>query len=90
MATIGGARALGLEKEIGSLEAGKRADMITVRLGSPHALPLHNVYSQMVYALKASDVGDVMINGRLVVDSRRVMTLDADRVAADAGRFRLK
>jgi hypothetical protein len=40
--------------------------------------------------LKASDVGDVMINGRLVVDSRRVMTLDADRVAADAGRFRLK
>jgi len=90
MATIGGARALGLDKEIGSLEVGKRADMITVRLSGPHAVPLYNVYSQVVYSLKGSDVQDVMINGRLVVDSRRVLTLDGDRVVAEAGRFRLK
>ncbi|MCC6857016.1 MAG: amidohydrolase family protein [Bryobacterales bacterium] len=90
MATIRGARALGLEKEIGSLEAGKQADLITVRLDRPHAVPLYNVYSQMVYALKGNDVGDVMIGGRLVVDAGRVLTLDADRIAAEARRFRLK
>ena len=61
------ARALGLEKEIGSLEAGKRADLITVRLDRPNAVPLYESYSQMVYALKGSDVRDVMVNGKLVV-----------------------
>ena len=53
MATIRGARALGMEKEIGSLETGKRADMIMVRIDRPHAVPLYDVVSQMVYALKA-------------------------------------
>ena len=56
MATIGGARVLGMEKEIGSLETGKRADLIVVRLDRPNAVPLYDVYSQMVYALKGSDV----------------------------------
>ena len=64
MATIRGARALGLEKEIGSLETGKRADLITVRLDRPNAVPLYDAISQMVYALKAEDVRDVMVNGR--------------------------
>ena len=63
MATIRGARALGMEKEIGSLEAGKRADMITVRIDRAHAVPLYDAVSQMVYALKGSDVRDVMVNG---------------------------
>ena len=56
MATIRGARALGLEKEIGSLEPGKRADLIAVRLDRPNAVPLYDAISQMVYALKGSDV----------------------------------
>ena len=56
MATIGGARAIGLDHEIGSLEAGKRADLILVRMDGPHQTPLYNVYSQLVYATKASDV----------------------------------
>ena len=64
MATIGGAKALGIDKEIGSLEPGKRADLISVRLDAPHAVPMYDVYSQLAYALKASDVTDVMVNGR--------------------------
>lgn len=90
MATIGGARALGMEKEIGSLEPGKRADLITVSLAAAHALPMYNAYSQIVYALKGCDVEDVMVNGRMVVRSRRVLTFDADRVLADVRRFRMQ
>ena len=84
MATMGGARALGLEREMGSLEPGKRADVITVRLDRPHAVPLYDVYSQMVYALKGSDVRDVMVNGRLVVRDAQPLTLDAKHVLAKA------
>jgi len=90
MATILGARALGMEKEIGSIEAGKRADMITVRLDQPHAAPLFEVVSQLVYALKASDVGDVMVNGRWVVRDRRALTLDAKLVLAKAEEYRVR
>jgi 5-methylthioadenosine/S-adenosylhomocysteine deaminase len=84
MATLLGARALGLEKETGSLETGKRADLITVRLDQPNAVPLYNVYSQVVYALKGCDVRDVMVNGRLVVRDRQALTLDARQVLAKA------
>ncbi len=87
MATIRGATALGMEKEIGSLESGKRADIITVRLDRANAVPLYDVYSQMVYALKASDVRDVMINGRLVVRDGRALTIDAGQVLAKAEEY---
>jgi 5-methylthioadenosine/S-adenosylhomocysteine deaminase len=80
MATMGGARALGMEREIGSLEAGKRADVIFVRLNQPHAIPVFDVISHLVYALKASDVSDVMIDGRFVVRDRHVLTLDVRQV----------
>ena len=53
-----------MEKLIGSLEKDKRADMITISLAAAHAVPMYNVYSQMVYALKGSDITDVMVNGR--------------------------
>jgi len=71
MATIRGARALGMEKEIGSIEAGKRADLITVRLDRANAQPLYDAVSQMVYALKGSDVRDVMVNGKWWCATRR-------------------
>ncbi len=54
-----------MESLIGSIEKGKRADVIMIRLDQPHAVPIYNVYSQLVYALKASDVADVMVNGRV-------------------------
>ena len=87
MATIGGARALGLEKEIGSLEAGKRADLITVRTDRPNGAPLYNPVSQMVYALKAEDVRDVMVNGRPVVRDGRSLTLNEAQILSKAAEY---
>jgi len=76
MATIMGARVAGLEREIGSLESGKRADLITLCLDRPHAVPMYNVYSQIVYALKASDVQDVVVNGKPIVRDGKSLTLN--------------
>ena len=90
MATIMGAQALGMSKEIGSLEAGKRADMISIRLDAPNAAPLYNVYSQLVYSLKASDVGEVMVNGRVIVRNRKMLTIDDKAVMAKAEEYRAK
>jgi 5-methylthioadenosine/S-adenosylhomocysteine deaminase len=90
MATIRGARALGMEKEIGSLEAGKRADAIMVRLDRPHAIPLYDPVSQMVYALKAGDVRDVIVNGKPVVRDGRILTLNPQLVLQKADEYRTK
>ncbi len=90
MATMGGARVLGMEKEIGSLEAGKRADMIVVRLDRPNAVPLYDPISQMVYALKAEDVRDVMVNGKPVVRDAKILTLDEAAILAKAAEYRAK
>jgi 5-methylthioadenosine/S-adenosylhomocysteine deaminase len=87
MATILGARALRLDRAIGSLEKNKRADMITIQIDAPHAVPMYNVYSQLVYALKASDVADVMVNGRPIVRDRKMLTLDAGAVIAKAAEY---
>ena len=90
MATIGGARVLGMEKEIGSLEPGKRADMITVRLDRPNAVPLYEPISQMVYALKADDVRDVMVNGKPVVRDARILTLNEAQILQKAAEYGVK
>jgi 5-methylthioadenosine/S-adenosylhomocysteine deaminase len=84
MATIGGARALGLDQEIGSLEAGKRADLIVVAMDSPHTTPSYDMVSHAVFAAKGSDVTDVMVNGRLVVEQRKPLTLDQAAVLGAA------
>jgi 5-methylthioadenosine/S-adenosylhomocysteine deaminase len=90
MATIRGARVLGLEKQIGSLEAGKRAELISVRLDAPNAVPLYDAISQMVYALKAEDVRDVMVNGKPVVRDARILTLDEAAILAKAAAYRVQ
>ena len=90
MATIRGARVLGMEKEIGSLEAGKRADMIVVRLDRPNAVPMYDAVSQMVYALKADDVRDVMVNGKPVVSDGRILTLNQAQILQKAEEYRAK
>jgi 5-methylthioadenosine/S-adenosylhomocysteine deaminase len=87
MATIDGARVTGLEKQIGSLEVGKRADLITVRLDRPHAVPMYNVYSQIVYALKGSDVQDVVVNGRLIVRDGHSLTLNESEILRKANEY---
>ena len=90
MATILGARVLGMEKEIGSLETGKRADLITIRLDRPNAVPMYDPVSQIVYALKASDVRDVMVNGRPVVRDAKILTLDEPLILEKAREYRAK
>jgi 5-methylthioadenosine/S-adenosylhomocysteine deaminase len=87
MATILGARALHMDQMIGSIEKGKRADVITVALTAPHAVPMYNVYSQLAYALQGSDVGDVMVNGKAIVRDRKMLTLDAAVVMAKAVEY---
>jgi 5-methylthioadenosine/S-adenosylhomocysteine deaminase len=84
MATIDGARALGLDAEIGSLEVGKRADVAVVDLNRLHTSPEADVVSSLVYAAGASDVRSVVIDGRLVMRDRELMTVDEADVVADA------
>lgn len=88
MATILGARALGLEASIGSIEAGKKADLVLLDASGAHAVPLYDVYSQIAYALKSSDVRDVMVNGRLIVRARRPLTLNPAAILAKAEEYR--
>ena len=91
MATIEGARALGLEEQIGSLEVGKRADLIVVAADGFHQQPQRpeeNPYSLLVYSTKASDVETVVIDGRVVVRDRRVLTLDEAEILARAADYR--
>jgi 5-methylthioadenosine/S-adenosylhomocysteine deaminase len=84
MATMGGARALGLEGEIGSLEVGKRADVITVDLGGAHVVPAADPYSAVVYACRSTDVRDVVVDGRIALRDRRLLTMDRGQILADA------
>jgi 5-methylthioadenosine/S-adenosylhomocysteine deaminase len=90
MATIGGARALHMEDMIGSIEVGKRADIVTVSLDGLHQTPFYNVYSHLVYATKASDVHSVMINGRHVMLNRGLLTLNENAIKRDANAYRSK
>lgn len=88
MATMGGARVLGLEAQIGSLEPGKRADFITISLAHANARPLYNVFSQVAYAAKAGDVEDVFINGKQIMAGRSVLTLDSEQIFRKAEEYR--
>jgi 5-methylthioadenosine/S-adenosylhomocysteine deaminase len=88
-ATIGGAKVLGLNKRIGSLETGKRADLIIIDLNSPHLVPLYNVYSQLVYATNGADVETVIIDGRIVMQDRKLLTLDEESVMQEARKLAL-
>jgi 5-methylthioadenosine/S-adenosylhomocysteine deaminase len=83
MATIDGARALGLEAITGSLEPGKRADLIVIDCRKPHLTPLYHPASHLVYAARGGDVDTVVINGRLVMEKRELRTLDLERITAD-------
>ncbi len=90
MATIGGARVLGLEKEIGSIEKGKRADVIIIDMQKPHLTPLYNPYSQIVYAVDGADVETVIIEGRIVMRDHKILTVDEDKIIQDAQALAMK
>ena len=92
LATIGGARVLGQQARIGSLEAGKRADLIIVGMSRARQTPLFDPVSQIVYASRGDDVETTVVNGKVLMRDRKVLTLDeaavltAARAAADLVR----
>ena len=92
LATHRGAQALGLGGKVGSLSPGMKADIIILDFNKPHLIPLYNEYSHLVYAVKGSDVETVLINGRIVMENRRLLTLDEvevmERVRRIASRIR--
>jgi 5-methylthioadenosine/S-adenosylhomocysteine deaminase len=87
MATIDGARALHMEKEIGSLEAGKKADLILISLDEPNAVPMYEIYAQIAYSLKGSDVDTVIIGGKIVMQDHLLLTVDERKVLEKAREY---
>ena len=90
MATIEGARALHMEKEIGSLEPGKKADFVILSLDAANAVPMYDVYSQIVYALKASDIETVVVAGKTLLKEGTLLTVDEHQAIARAREYRKK
>jgi 5-methylthioadenosine/S-adenosylhomocysteine deaminase len=80
MATINAAKAIGLDRRIGSLEKGKQADLVIIDTHQPHLVPLYNPVSQIVYSARGSDVRDVMVAGRMLVRDRVLTSLDQDDI----------
>jgi 5-methylthioadenosine/S-adenosylhomocysteine deaminase len=87
MATRWGAEVLGLGDRVGSLKKGKAADMIVIDLRKPHLTPIYNIYSHIVYAAAASDVETVMVNGRIVVNDRKLVTADESEILHKAQKW---
>jgi 5-methylthioadenosine/S-adenosylhomocysteine deaminase len=87
MATRWGAEVLGLGHAIGSIEQGKIADIIIMNLDKPHLTPLYNIYSHIVYAAMASDVEAVMVNGKMVINDRKLLTADETEILYKARKW---
>ena len=90
IATINGAKALGMDNKIGSLEIGKKADIITINLDKPHLTPIYNPYSHLVYAINSCDVDNVIINGKIVMQNGEVLGMDEEEALREACKFRKK
>ena len=87
MATMGGAKVLGAAESIGSIEPGKKADIIMLDMNQPHLTPLYHVPSHLAYAVRGSDVVHSVINGRLVMRDRKLLTMDEGEIMAKVNEF---
>ncbi len=87
MCTSEGARALGLEHICGSLEPGKQADIIVIDMNKPHLIPLYHPQSHLVYSVRGSDVVTSVINGKVVMENRHLLTIDLEKVMADVRKI---
>jgi len=88
MATIDGAKALHMEKAIGSLEPGKKADLVVISLDQPNAVPMYDIYAQLAYALKGSDVQTVVIAGGVVMRDRKLLTVNEEEAMVKAREYK--
>ena len=87
MATIGGAKVLGLQDEIGSIELNKKADAIIINFNQPHLTPVYNLYSHLVYAVKGSDVETVIIDGKIIMENQKMVTINEQEVMEEVRLF---
>jgi 5-methylthioadenosine/S-adenosylhomocysteine deaminase len=84
MATINGAKALLWDKEIGSIEIGKKADIVLMDMDKPHLYPLHNIVSSLAYSAQGSDVDTVIVDGNIIMENREMKTLDVEKIIFNA------
>jgi len=89
MATINGAKALGIGESMGFLEVGKKADIVLIDLSKPHLKPLHNIYANIVYSARGSDVDTVIVDGKILMENRQVKTLDEQAIMEKAEKTAL-
>ncbi len=87
MATINGAKALRWEDEIGTLEVGKKADIILIDLDQPHFAPWNNTVADLVYSARGSDVKTTIVDGKLLMKDRQILTMDVEKIMAEASRI---
>lgn len=87
MATIGGAKVLRWDDQIGTLEVGKKADIILVDINKPHFAPWNNVVSDLVYSAQGSDVKTTIVNGKVLMKNYEVLTMDVERIMAETARI---
>jgi 5-methylthioadenosine/S-adenosylhomocysteine deaminase len=80
MATINSAKALGIDKYVGTIENGKKADLILIDINKPHLVPLHNVYSTLVYSCSGSDVDTTIVNGKIIMEERELVDINEKEV----------
>ena len=80
MATINGAKALGWDNEIGSIEIGKKADIILIDMHKPHLYPIHNIISALAYSVQGSDVDTVIVDGKILMENREMKTVDMEKI----------
>jgi len=86
MATLGGARAMLREQQLGTLEAGKKADMILVNIDQPHIQPTHNLVNTLIESINSNDVSDSIVNGKLLMKNREVLNLDEEKIKFESSR----
>jgi 5-methylthioadenosine/S-adenosylhomocysteine deaminase len=89
MATINGAKALGLSEKVGTIEVGKRADIVLLDLSKPHLTPLQDIYACIVYSARGSDVDTVIVDGKVLMENRQVMVLNEADVREKAEKTTL-
>ena len=86
LGTLGGAQALGWQNDLGSLEVGKKADVILLDMSEAHWYPTHNLISTLVYSAQSSDVSDVIVDGKILLENREYKTLDIEKIKHEANQ----
>lgn len=84
MATVNGAKAIGLEREIGRLSVNMKADLILIKIDRPHLIPVHNIPSMLVYSANGNDVNTVIVDGKVIMENRKIVSVDEEKVLQKA------